>query len=522
MVRFDDSLRAGMLAASVLAAAAPGARAQVAPLDLTSSSVTQTFQNGGSTTRIDGVIGGQPGTVFTTTFGDTIGSAAGQSAVAQTGVAITNAAAPVRVQLSNPLLVGQTTTQQVINGAPFQVTVTGTNPSTFQPLAIAIGDRGVCGSAGVSGVLGSGGALPAGCQNNANVANVPIGGGFTLVNTNTPQTILTATTDLYQVTGTPVVRIGTAHPLGRIGALQDLDRLTDRILGEASDPGFFDIGDRPWTVFAEAYGGYGFLNANPGQYVPGARSDFGGVTGGVAGAPLPGLMLGWIADVSRVDMSTNDSFAPESSRLDLMKTGPFGAYRLGDVTVALLGVMGRGDNSTRNGSQEVGGVASASYGLTTATGGGQFSFDLKRLIGTSITPQFGYQYARVENEGFTETGNPLALQGFSGSAQRQRMWLGAVWRDEYEVWNFRVEPRVYVRAMNIWGDTDASMNAIFATVPGAGQVNLAGPQTEGWAAQWGIRVRVPLVAGVIQVSYDGQAGAGYNSQVFAARARFSF
>jgi uncharacterized protein with beta-barrel porin domain len=157
-----------------------------------------------------------------------------------------------------------------------------------------------------------------------------------------------------------------------------------------------------------------------------------------------------------------------------------------------------------------------------STGGGEASFDLKRLIDVSITPQIGYQYARVETDGFTENGNPLALQGFAGSAQRQRFWLGATWRDTYEVGPVRVEPRAYLRVMNIWGDTDGASDAVFATLPGAGQVNLAGPQTSGWATQWGIRVRVPLLAGVAQVSYDGQAGAGYNSQVFAARMRFAF
>ena len=385
-----------------------------------------------------------------------------------------------------------------------------------------MGNRGICVSAGTAGSLGNGGALPAGCQNNATVVNVSPGGAFILTNTNTPQTILSGGTDIYAVTGTPIVRIGTTHALTQIGTFQDLDRLTDRLLGEIGDPEFFQTGDRPWTVFAEAYGGYGHLNADPGQFIPGARTDFSGVTGGFGGSPLPGLMIGWVADVSRVDMATNDTFAPESNRLDLMKTGPFGAYRLGDFTIGLLAVIGRGDTSTSNGSEAAGGVAAASYGLTMSTGGGEVAFDLKRLIGVSITPQVGYQYARVETDAFTESGNPMALQGLSSSAQRQRFWLGATWRDTYEVGPVRVEPRAYLRVVNIWGDTDGASNAIFATLPGAGQVNLAGPQTSGLAAQWGIRVRVPLLAGVAQISYDGQAGAGYNSQVFAARMRFAF
>lgn len=511
--------RSAILSLAAMGPAAP-ALAQ-APLDLSSSSITQTVQPSGPSTRVDGLLGGQ--TVFSMTFGGTLGSPTGQAAVSQAGVAVTAAAAPVRVRLSDPVFLGQSAPgTQVVNGTPASIIVTGTNPSTFAPLPIPVGDRGVCGSAGISGVLGAGGALPAGCQNNANVSNVPVGAAFILTNINTPQTLLTGTADIYAVTGTPVVRIGTTHALTQIGTFQDLDRLTDRVLGELGDPAAFPGGDRPWVAFAEAYGGYGHLNANPGQYIPGARSEFGGATGGVGGSPLPGLMVGWIADASRVDMATNDSFAPESNRLDLFKTGPFGAYRFGDFAIALVGVVGRGDTSTRNGSEAAGGVASASYGLTMSTGGGEFSFDLTRLTGVPITPQFGYQYARVETDGFAETGNPLALQGFSGSAERQRMWVGAVWRDSYEVGPLRVEPRAYLRVMNIWGDTDGASNAVFTTLPGAGQVNLAGPQTSGWATQWGIRVRVPLLAGVAQVSYDGQAGAGYNSQVFAARMRFAF
>jgi hypothetical protein len=509
-----------MLPLAVASLAAP-AFGQAPPLDLSSSSVTQTVQPSGPATRVDGFVGGQQ--VFSTTVPGDIGGPAGQGAVSRAGVAVTAASAPVRVRLSDPVFVGQSAPgTQVVSGTPTSAIITGTNPSTFAPLPIPVGDRGLCGSGGTSGVLGAGGALPAGCQNNANVTNVPLGGSFILTNVNTPLTLLTGTADIYAVTGTPVVRIGTTHALTQIGTFQDLDRLTDRVLGGLSDPDALPGSDRAWVAFAEAYGGYGRLNANPGQFIPGARSEFGGATGGVGGSPLPGLLIGWIADASRVDMTTNDSFAPESNRLDLFKTGPFGAYRFGDFSIALVGVLGRGDSSTRNGSQEAGGVASASYGLTMSTGGGEFSFDLNRLTGVPITPQFGYQYARVETDGFTESGSPLALQGFSGSAERQRMWVGAIWRDSYDVGPLRVEPRAYLRVINIWGDTDGASSAVFATLPGAGQVNLAGPQTSGWATQWGLRVRVPLLAGVAQVSYDGQAGAGYNSQVFAARMRFAF
>jgi uncharacterized protein with beta-barrel porin domain len=157
-----------------------------------------------------------------------------------------------------------------------------------------------------------------------------------------------------------------------------------------------------------------------------------------------------------------------------------------------------------------------------ATGGGEFSYDLRRLIGVSITPQIGYQYARVETDGFTETGSPFALQGLSNTLERQRFWVGAIWRDTFEVGPLRIEPRAYLRAVNLSGDTDGASNAVFTGFPGTGQVNLAGPQLDGWATQWGLRVRIPLLAGTAQISYDGQAGAGYNSQVFAARMRFAF
>jgi uncharacterized protein with beta-barrel porin domain len=301
-----------------------------------------------------------------------------------------------------------------------------------------------------------------------------------------------------------------------------MDRLTDRILGELADPGFAPTADRPWMAFVEAYGGYGHVNAEPGRYIPGARTEFGGMTGGVGGAPLPGALVGWLFDVSRIDMATNDTFAPESSRLDLVKTGPFGSYRFGDFTVALLGVLGRGDTGTSSGSAAAGGVATAGYNMNVQTGGGEVSFDLRRLTGVPITPQFGYQYARVETDSFTETGSAFALRGLSGSVERQRVWLGAIWRDDYDIGPLRVEPRAYVRVVNLSGDTDAGGQAVLAAIPSAGVVNLAGPQTEGWSAQWGIRVRVPLLAGVAQLTYDGQAGAGYNAQVFAARMRFAF
>lgn len=491
-------------------------------VDLESTSITQSFQTGGTGTRVDGVLLGQPAPVFSSTFSGTIASPAGQAAVTQAGAAVTAAAAPVRVRLSDPVLVGRVPSVQTINGTPTPILITGTNFSTSDPLTIPFGDRGVCASPGTAGALGDGGALPSGCQNNAPTTDVPLATGFVLTNTNTPQLVITSTTDLYQVTGTPIVQIGTSHALAPVSAFQSVDRLTDRILGELGEPSFFGTADRPWTAFAEAYGGYGHINADPGRLLPGARTEFGGMTGGFGGTPYPGIMVGWVVDVSRVDMATNDSFAPESSQLDLVKTGPFGSFRLGDLTIAFLGVGGHADTSTKSGSGAAGGVATAGYSMRVASGGGEISYDLRSLIGVSITPQFGYQYARIETDGFTETGSPFALQGLSNTLERQRVWFGAVWRETYNVGLLRVEPRAYLRAVNLSGDTDGGTNAIFTAFPGAGQVNLAGPQLDGWATQWGLRVRIPLLAGTAQISYDGQAGAGYNSQVFAARMRFAF
>lgn len=503
--------------AAAFAAPATGL-AQTAPLDLSSSSFTRTFQT--DTTpqvRIDGILGAGPSPIVSFLATGAFGGPAANAAVSSVGVALTAAAAPVRVQLSAPRFVGQAATQRIVNGTPFDVVVTGEGA-----VSIPTGARGVCGTAGTSGLLGDGGELPSGCQNPGTAVAVAPGQSFVLTNTNTPQLVLVGSADVYAVTATPIAQIGTGHTMTRIGTFQDLDRLADRLFEDLGDPAFGGGGDRPWAVFAEAFGGYGRLNADPSRYLPGARTEFGGLSSGIAGVPLPGIVAGWIFDASRVSMATNDPFAPESSRMDLVKTGPFGSFRLGDLTISLLAVGGRGDSATRSGSAAAGGVASAGYGMTMATGGGEVAMNLRHLLGIPVTPQFGYQYARVETEGFAETGSPFALRAQGGSSERQRMWVGAIWSDGYEIGPFRVEPRAYLRVMNLWGDTDGASNAVFAGFPQAGQVNLSGPQVAGWAAQYGLRVRVPLLAGVAQVSWDGQTGAGYDAQVFAARFRFAF
>jgi len=508
----------GLGLATILAGPATG---QTVPIDLSSTSFTQSFQaDPAPAVRVDGLLGSQASPFVSLFVPDTIGSPGGQAAVAQVGAALTAGAAPVRVRLSEPRFVGTTPTQRIINGTPTPVVIDGFNSGTT-PLAIPTGARGVCATPGVAGFLGDGGELPAGCQNNT-TTDVPVNSAFILTNTNTPQLVLVGSADVYAVTATPITQIGTGHALARVAVFQSLDRLADRVLGEIGDPSFFETGDRPWTVFAEAYGGFGHINSDPGRFVPGARTEFGGVTGGFGGNPWPGVMLGWVFDVSRVDMTTNDAFAPESSRVDMVKTGPFGSFRLGDFTLAFLAIAGRGDVGTDSGSAAAGGVASAGYGLNTQSGGGEVSFDLRRLIGVSIAPQFGYQYARVETDGFTESGSPFALRGRSNAVQRQRAWLGAVWRESYDVGPLRADVRAYGRLINLWGDTDGDTDALFLAVPGAGQVNLSGPQLDGVAAQWGIRVRVPFLVGVAQASYDGQTGAGFDSHLFAFRARFSF
>jgi hypothetical protein len=492
--------------------------AQTAPLDLSSSSFTRSVLTDPTPqVRIDGILGSGPSPIVSLLATGAFGSPASNAAVASVGVALTSAAAPVRVQLSAPRFVGRAPTERIVNGTPFDVVVTGVGAVT-----IPTGARGVCATGGTSGLLGDGGDLPAGCQNAGTAVAVGQGQTFILTNTNTPQIVLAGSADVYAVTATPIAQIGTGHTLTRIGTFQDLDRLTDRLFEDLGDPGFAGGGDRPWAVFAEAFGGFGRLNADPSRTLPGARTEFGGISSGIAGVPLPGIVAGWIFDASRVEMATNDPFAPESSRMDLVKTGPFGSFRLGDFTISFLAVGGRGDSATRSGSAAAGGVASAGYGMTMATGGGEVAMNLRHLLGIPLTPQFGYQFARVETEGFAETGSPFALRGQGGASERQRLWFGAIWSDSYEVGPFRVEPRAYLRVMNLWGDTDGASNAVFAGFPQAGQVNLSGPQVAGWAAQWGLRARIPLLAGVAQVSWDGQSGAGYDAQVFAARFRLAF
>lgn len=387
--------QSGRLAALMLLCGAAPVAAQLPPFLSSSTSTTQSFVTDSATlpggeranTTILGILPGT-GTVGTFTVPAPFGSAASNGAVTSAGNAVSLAASPVRVRLSDPQLLsrsaqtgvvfGTTTTTTTTNGAVTTQVVTNIEAGA----TCDAGALGLCGSAGASGDVGAGGALPSGCTTGTPVT-VPISAVGVNTNTNTAQLVRTTTettigstlSETYSVTGTPIVQLGTSHALTRVGAIDDVSRLMRRGLDEAMDPQSIP-GAPGWVGFMEGYGGFGRTATN--GLVPGTRSEFGGFTGGLGTLALPGLTLGWMVDHSRSAMRTTNSFAPEDSMLDLTKTGPYGSFRLGDLNIGFLGAWGQGNTNTRNGSEAAGGVARAGYDVRVATGGFQFDYDLSR------------------------------------------------------------------------------------------------------------------------------------------------
>lgn len=139
-----------------------------------------------------------------------------------------------------------------------------------------------------------------------------------------------------------------------------------------------------------------------------------------------------------------------------------------------------------------------------------------------LSPQFGYQYARVSTDGFTETGSPFALQGLSGDSSVSQYWLGVVYNETFQLSSLRVEARGYARFVQLTGDTDGAASVVLASNPSSAPMRVGGSGQGDSAAEFGLRFRLPLLIGNVQLAYDGRASGAGSTNVFSARARFEF
>jgi len=262
-------------------------------------------------------------------------------------------------------------------------------------------------------------------------------------------------------------------------------------------------GSQPWASFFGPYGGFGSFGSN--DPLPGADGDLGRARTGLGHLSSGNLTLGWMADWGRAT-------APEDTTVDLFQTGPYGNLRLGGLSLGFVSALGSGSVATHG--EAAGGAPRNGAELPLAATGFALTYEPGRLAGFPLAPELGYRYARVATERPADT-----LLGGNGSAARGRAWLGAVVGDPQAAIR-GIEPSAYGRIVRWSGDRDGEATALLPAAPGTTPLD-RGSAGET-AAEFGVRLRMPLLSGEVEASYDGRTDEERGVHGFKARVRLPF
>ncbi len=198
-----------------------------------------------------------------------------------------------------------------------------------------------------------------------------------------------------------------------------------------------------YRAWFEGYGLWSHVKAQ--DAFPGdSRSTNGGVAG-LGFTPVPGASFGASVDQSRTKIAILG--LPQSATIDLTQVGANASFDSGPWTLALAAVHGFGDVDSQR--QDIGNaIASANYGVKLWGALGELSY-----LWTSgmfrIVPKVGMDYARVQSEGFRETGSIFAVEGSDQTSSRTRVFAGAEFGNSWIVDKALFDLSVYGRAVDI-------------------------------------------------------------------------
>lgn len=223
------------------------------------------------------------------------------------------------------------------------------------------------------------------------------------------------------------------------------------------------------------------------------------------------------------DGSVNSSpgNAPNSAKIDLFQLIGYGSYAL-DANKELTWQVDVGHNSNR-GRRSIsfmGSSAASSYSSLTMHAGLGMGWSVPLSEKTTLLPSVRADYARIQDDGYAETGAGLLNLNVEGRSNAQMLWSadGKI--------HHRLDNGITLIANAGIGydslNQRSTVVAAFAGDPGASFAT-EGLSQSPWVTHAGLGVSTTLANGtVIMVRYDGEYRTGFDNQTASVKAKWMF
>ena len=327
-------------------------------------------------------------------------------------------------------------------------------------------------------------------------------------------------TDAQQVAALEQMSPSTSRGL-QVAAMESMDAVFDQV-GDRLD-GLRLTGDKAseaqgYGAWLKAFGGNSRQDDDDG--FAGYSGDRWGVALGLDRSWSPSLIVGAALSYSEQALSHEDQRTGDEDDIESTQVSVYASQELGDFYLDYMAAYASQSVSTMR--------ASASGSAAGAFDGDQYGVRVGggRPIGLSssltITPQASLDWARLELDGYTETGGgTLALAVESRSADLLWTSLGAQLDFETQLGGMRTRP--FLRAHWRHSFEDDGLDAAAVFVAGGARFVTPGQPLEGESYVVGAGVTMfggeRFSAGL---AYDATLSETYQSHVVQARARWAF